>query len=210
MGIAFVACPLAGCICTRVEQALASVAKRCRNFGSEPISRHRHMTEPWTPHPPHFTNFSSYQPHTSLQDAGNDWRSGCTLLPRKSDVMLRISYSQTEARQQWMLCGQLAGPWVEELRSCWHTLHNAVESRALVDLSDVTFIDENGERLLSEMRDAGVAFVAAGVETRYLLENLNSNSERPLRRLVGCLSNVSNPCGGPQLIERRNQGEKNK
>jgi len=103
--------------------------------------------------------------------------------------MLRICYSQTETGQQWTLCGQLAGPWVEELRSCWqHITQIAAESRAVVDLSDVTFIDENGETLLSEMRKAGMAFVAAGVETRYLLENLNSKDERPLRRLT-------NPCG---------------
>jgi hypothetical protein len=51
----------------------------------------------------------------------------------------------------------------------------------------VTFIDENGERLLSEMRSAGVEFVATGVETKHLLDNLMGSGERPLRRLVGRL-----------------------
>jgi len=54
----------------------------------------------------------------------------------------------------------------------------------VVDLSDVTFIDENGERLLSEMRGAGVEFVASGVETKHLLENLKGRGKRPLRRLT--------------------------
>jgi len=44
----------------------------------------------------------------------------------------------------------------------------------VVDLSDVTFIDEAGESLLSEMKSAGVTFVAAGVETKHLLENLKA------------------------------------
>jgi hypothetical protein len=62
-------------------------------------------------------------------------------------------------------------------------------------LSDVTFIDEDGESLLSEMRSAGVEFVATGVETKHLLQHLKSKGERPLRRLIGCLTGVSNPCG---------------
>ena len=55
----------------------------------------------------------------------------------------------------------------------------------MVDLSDVTFIDENGETLLAEMRSAGVEFVAAGVETKYLLENLKTVGQGPLRRWRG-------------------------
>jgi hypothetical protein len=117
-------------------------------------------------------------------------------------VMLRISYSQTEPGQQWTLCGQLAGPWVQELRSFWqYTRLTGAESRAVVDLSDVTFIDEHGERLLSEMRNAGVEFVAAGVETIDLIDNLKDKGERPLRRLVGRLTDVANPCGKPRLAE---------
>ena len=105
--------------------------------------------------------------------------------------MLRIYYSQ-----QWTLCGQLAGPWVQELRSCWEHRRLAVAgSSALVDLSDVTFIDEDGEKLLSEMRGAGVEFVATGVETKHLLQNLKSRGERPLRRLIGSLTGVATPCG---------------
>jgi hypothetical protein len=101
--------------------------------------------------------------------------------------MLRIRYSQ-----KWILCGQLAGPWVQELRSCWeHARRIATGSAAVVDLSDVTFIDEDGEKLLSEMRTAGVEFVATGVETKHLLENLKGRGERPLRRMVGCWTHKS-------------------
>ena len=83
--------------------------------------------------------------------------------------MLRVSYSQTETAQPWTLCGQLAGPWAQELRSFWHhTRKTAAETRAVADLSDVVFVDEQGERLLLEMRSAGVESVAAGVETKHL------------------------------------------
>jgi hypothetical protein len=99
--------------------------------------------------------------------------------------MLRISYSQTETEQRWRVCGQLAGPWVQELRSCWeHTPLPDAGSTAIVDLSEVTFVDEDGERLLSDMRSAGVGFVAADVETKDLLDNLKDSGQKALRRLV--------------------------
>jgi hypothetical protein len=60
-----------------------------------------------------------------------------------------------------------------------------VPAHTFVDLSDVTFIDESGETLLSDMRSSGAEFVATGVDTRYLLQNLKAPGERPLRRLIG-------------------------
>jgi anti-anti-sigma regulatory factor len=99
--------------------------------------------------------------------------------------MLRICYSSNDSVEQWKLCGQLAGAWVQELRSCWERARrSAAAPGSVVDLSDVTFIDENGERLLAEMRNAGVEFHATGVETKDLLENLTSQGGRTLRRLV--------------------------
>ena len=98
--------------------------------------------------------------------------------------MLRIIYSRTDSLHRWTLCGKLAGPWVQELRACWEQARvDASALVAIVDLSDVTFIDESGARLLSEMRKAGVEFLAAGVETTHLLQNLNPRGARPIK---GC------------------------
>jgi hypothetical protein len=98
--------------------------------------------------------------------------------------MLRVSYSYSAEEQRWHLCGRLAGKWVDELRSCWRSCV-APHARAILDLTDVTFIDEAGEELLSEMHTAGLEFVAAGVENKDLLEGLKQNGRRPVRRLVG-------------------------
>ncbi len=99
--------------------------------------------------------------------------------------MLRISYSDTADGQHWILCGSLAGPWVDELRCCWRNIRQYARSaKAFVDLKDVTFIDEAGEDLLLEMRTAGAEFYAAGVDHKYLLAHLKQNGERPLRRRV--------------------------
>jgi hypothetical protein len=116
--------------------------------------------------------------------------------------MLRICYSLTDTGSQWILCGQLAGPWVQELRSCWErSTLTAGASHSIVDLSDVTFIDENGEGLLSEMRSSGVEFVATGIETKDLLENLKGQGERPLRRRIGRSTDGAHPCGGKSKRE---------
>jgi hypothetical protein len=81
-----------------------------------------------------------------------------------------------------------------ELRECWdHGRKIASRADPLVDLSDVTFIDEAGEKLLSEMRSSGAKFVAAGVETKHLLDNLRVKGERSLRRVI---APRANPCEG--------------
>jgi hypothetical protein len=113
--------------------------------------------------------------------------------------MLRISYSPIKTGQRWTLCGRLAGPWVQELRSCWEdTRQIAGGSQDIVDLAGVTFIDENGESLLADMRDAGVSFVAGGVETQHVVDNLKVNGERHLRRMIGLA-----PCNGESQNKER-------
>ena len=102
--------------------------------------------------------------------------------------MLRITYAQTDTEQRWTLFGQLTRPWVAELRACWEYSREGGVRRKVVDLSDVTFIDERGEKLLSEMKSEGAEFIAAGVETKHLLKNLKGKSERPLRRFIGPLA----------------------
>jgi hypothetical protein len=116
--------------------------------------------------------------------------------------MLRINYSPTKTGQQWTLCGRLAGPWVQELRSCWEdTRQIAAGSQDIIDLTGVTFIDENGERVLADMHDAGVSFVAGGVETQHVIDNLKLNGERQLRRIIGLA-----PCNGESQDKGQDKG----
>jgi hypothetical protein len=93
--------------------------------------------------------------------------------------MFRVSYSDTADGQRWSLYGRLAGPWVDELRSLWeYARGRAPLAHAIVDLKQVTFIDQAGEKLLAEMRGAGVELIASGVEHQYLLATLD-NHNRP-------------------------------
>jgi hypothetical protein len=96
--------------------------------------------------------------------------------------MLRITHSTTVSEDKWTLCGQLAGPWVAELRANWdHARDRSRDRRYVIDLSDVTLIDTGGEGLLGDLRDEGAEFVARGVYTKHLLENLRSKEERQRR-----------------------------
>jgi hypothetical protein len=102
--------------------------------------------------------------------------------------MLKITQSGTATEERWILYGQLAGPWVDELRACWQlTRYDSAGRKRVVDLRDVTFIDENGEGLLEQMRHEGAEFVASGVDTRDVLENLATAGQRPLRRFLAHL-----------------------
>ena len=122
--------------------------------------------------------------------------------------MLRINRTETATERRWVLCGQLAGRWVQELRSQWREFGEAgvadepgaelhprrvsageqgtTPKRDVVDLTDVTFIDEDGEALLGQMKFAGIHLIAgSGVENRDLLENLRTQDQRPVRRMLG-------------------------
>jgi anti-anti-sigma regulatory factor len=77
-----------------------------------------------------------------------------------------------------VLEGQLAGPFAEELKSSWDG------SKCVVDLTGVTFVDEAGARVLCAMKEAGVKFIAGGVDTKQILAGLGKEAPA-LRR---CLS----------------------
>jgi anti-anti-sigma regulatory factor len=90
--------------------------------------------------------------------------------------MLRVSYTDTSEGQQWILSGRLSGAWVEELRSFWRQAHERDPlARAVVDLRDVTFIDESGVKLLGEIHRHGAEFIVAGVENKHVLDTLHHN-----------------------------------
>jgi anti-anti-sigma regulatory factor len=101
--------------------------------------------------------------------------------------MLRITTSETGNSQKWILEGQLAGPSAGELQASWKTAGGGA-SKCVVDLTGVTFVDEAGALVLREMKDAGVRFIARGVDTMHLLEDLKRKTAPPLRRCLSWLT----------------------
>jgi hypothetical protein len=94
-------------------------------------------------------------------------------------AMLRIAIRSTQDQDTWILEGRLAGQVVEELSEAWKNTRSERRGRkSVVDVVDVTFVDERGERALAEMMMDGAEFVARGVYTKSLLENLSERGKR--------------------------------
>lgn len=89
--------------------------------------------------------------------------------------MLRFSYFRSDDGEEWKLSGEISGPWVDELRAIWRRIRQHTRSKhALVDLKEVTFIDEGGEQLLAEFEREGAGFA-----------NFNGNGSRAVGRAAG-------------------------
>ena len=60
----------------------------------------------------------------------------------------------------------------------------------MVDLSGVTFVDLDGERVLAAMMRDGAEFIATGVYTKHLLEMLEKRRHRWIRKIQRVFSTV--------------------
>lgn len=89
--------------------------------------------------------------------------------------MLRIMITDGAVEQRWILQGRLVVPWVAELEKSWSESRSRGDLRkCVVDLSDVTLVDAQGEKLLKTMRKAGAELIACGVYIKYVVEVINS------------------------------------
>jgi hypothetical protein len=67
--------------------------------------------------------------------------------------------------------GRLVGPWVDELRQAvWRT--SGWRQRMEIDVTDLTYADEEGEQALSWLHRMGARFRGQGLFPEYLLERL--------------------------------------
>jgi anti-anti-sigma regulatory factor len=88
--------------------------------------------------------------------------------------MLRITILETPSEQKWVLQGRLIGPWAAELKSNWDKTHEENGRSCVVDVSQVTFIDTSGEKVLRKMMRQGAHFVGCGLYATQVVENLKN------------------------------------
>ena len=87
--------------------------------------------------------------------------------------MFRISIVDTPSQRKLVVEGTLIGPWITELRSTWTNASQDLGSRKLViDLSDVTVINREGEDAIFDLMKKGAKFSCGGVLTRHMLKQL--------------------------------------
>jgi hypothetical protein len=87
--------------------------------------------------------------------------------------MLRVITNRQGDRYRLDLHGTLGGEWVAVLERHWRSILDDVPSaNVTLVLSNVDFIDSNGEQLLRRMADDDVEFVVAGCLNRYVIDCL--------------------------------------
>jgi hypothetical protein len=92
--------------------------------------------------------------------------------------MLRITVVENPEGEKWILQGQLTGEFASELSTTWRSsLDRSSDRLRIVDLSEVTSIDRNGEEILRRMIHQGARCVATGIYTRHLLEELQARTQ---------------------------------
>ena len=87
--------------------------------------------------------------------------------------MLRVITEKRGDGYTLDLHGTLGGEWVSVLEQHWRSILEDVPSAELtLVLSNVAFIDPDGEQLLQRMADDNVEFVVAGCMNRYVIDRL--------------------------------------
>lgn len=93
--------------------------------------------------------------------------------------MLRITIEKNSRGTTFRLEGRLMGPWVEELGRVWRSaLNGSSEGCICVDLSDVTFVGEDGKSLLEQMHGQGAKLKTSRCATRGVVDEIDHAMKR--------------------------------
>ena len=85
--------------------------------------------------------------------------------------MLRVTIDRDVSLITLKLEGRIAGEWVGELERAW--LEEAGRSRLTsIDLTGVTFVDEEGKKLLGRMVEGGSNLYATDCMNRSIIEEI--------------------------------------
>lgn len=84
--------------------------------------------------------------------------------------MLKITTKTDAVKTTFELEGKLAGAWVNELERCWRDVS---PGRAVkISLEAVTFIDDEGKKLLARLQASGAELKAAGCMTKCIVREI--------------------------------------
>ena len=110
---------------------------------------------------------------SSLEDFGRARVLASVVLMSSTDIMLRISTLDTADERRLVVEGTLVNPWVAELRRTSGAAGSSLDGRSLViDLTNATTIDREGEAAIFELMQGGAKFCCRGVLTKHVLKRL--------------------------------------
>lgn len=95
--------------------------------------------------------------------------------------MFRITTKGVDGELVLTLEGNLTGPWVRELETCWRAVaQTAPGARLRVDLTSLCRVDSEGRVMLSEMHRAGARLVARGCVMPVLVREIDEANRKLL------------------------------
>ena len=100
--------------------------------------------------------------------------------------MLKISVIDGRRKRRLILEGKLVAPWTAELKvACDRARENLDGRDFVVDVKQLTAINQEGENLLLELMNDGIKFRSDGVFTKQILKQLarkrRGNKQEPKR-----------------------------
>lgn len=94
--------------------------------------------------------------------------------------MIRITQTREQSRWHLLIEGTLSGAAVDELEKCWLDTKSSPNGEpARVDLSGVSYIDDDGRALLARMFRDGAELHATGVMTKMIIEEIAGENASP-------------------------------
>jgi hypothetical protein len=88
--------------------------------------------------------------------------------------MLKIATEMLHDEVLLVLEGSLSGPWVAEVERAWHGATTDRQPRKMkVDLSEVTFVSDEGKQLLERICASGTEIVSSDLLTKALADELS-------------------------------------
>lgn len=133
------------------------------------------------------------------QFAGNSriavlWHKPCICSTTKR-AMFRISIVDSDRERRLVVEGTLVQPWVPELRRSWREASESTGTRALViDLTNATMIDREGEAAIFDLMKEGAKFCCSDVLTKHVLKQLAHRCHTRLRNVLNRPGSGSRPC----------------
>lgn len=90
--------------------------------------------------------------------------------------MLKITTKTEDMQAIFELEGRLAGAWVDELERCWREIPPGYS--LTVSLEAVSFIDNQGKKLLATLHASGAELKAAGCMTNCIVQEIIGENQR--------------------------------
>ena len=96
--------------------------------------------------------------------------------------MFKISIIERRSQRRLVLEGKLVAPWTAELKTACEKARTDLRERELIiDVKNLTAISQEGENLLLELMQNGVAFRSRGVFTKHVLGQIARRARRGIQ-----------------------------